>query len=190
MYTVSGKSIQEYRQCCNECFSFTCCHFRNLSLMQYDTTKKLDVIMNHIPFHIVTAGHPVITVDSFVSFNPNEIFSNGKFSIEVICCNNYFLVFCKSAGCIFYDAKRYRHNFIEGFFINFKHLFFKLIDLSEYIFTLINRCFFDFCLQFSNLFLLILSRFLNILLNFLCAGTQRVIIKCFNFRICRLDFLN
>ena len=39
MYTITRQGIQEYRQCSNQGFTFTGCHFSNLTLMQYNTTK-------------------------------------------------------------------------------------------------------------------------------------------------------
>ena len=39
VYTITCQGIQEYRQCSNQGFTFTGSHFRNLTLMQYNTTK-------------------------------------------------------------------------------------------------------------------------------------------------------
>ena len=40
---ASCQSIQEYGQCGNQCFSFSCRHLGNLALMQHGTTNQLHV---------------------------------------------------------------------------------------------------------------------------------------------------
>ena len=34
VYAVSGQCVEEYRECSYQCFTFTGCHFRNLTFMQ------------------------------------------------------------------------------------------------------------------------------------------------------------
>ena len=73
MHTVSCQGIKEYRECCHEGLSFTGSHLRNLSLMQYDTSEELYVVVDHFPLHIVAAGSPVVVIDSLVTVDGHEV---------------------------------------------------------------------------------------------------------------------
>ena len=77
VYAVSGQCVEEYRECSHQCFTFTGCHFRNLTFMQNDTTKELYIVVNHVPQCIVTTGYPVILIDGLVAFDAYEIFCSS-----------------------------------------------------------------------------------------------------------------
>ena len=47
MHTFSCKGIQEYRQCCHQCFTFTGLHFGDASLEERDSTDDLYIVMPH-----------------------------------------------------------------------------------------------------------------------------------------------
>ena len=136
MYTVACQCIEEYRQGSHQSFTFTCCHFGDFSFMKYYTTKKLYIIMDHIPYRIIPTGIPVILIDRFVTFDAYEVFSCSQCTVKI--CGSYhnFFVFGETSGCVFYDRESYREYFFQCFFVYFEYLFFEFINLSKYLFAI------------------------------------------------------
>ena len=69
MHTVSCQRIEEYRQGSDEGLTLTSSHLGNLTLMQYNTTEELYVIVYHLPFKVVTTCCPVVVVYCLVTVN-------------------------------------------------------------------------------------------------------------------------
>ena len=183
MHTVSCQGIKEYRECCHEGLSFTGSHLRNLSLMQYDTSEELYVIVHHVPFEVVSTRHPVVAVDSLVVFDSYEILCSCKFTVEIICSNNHFVVLGKSSGCILHDAEGNRQYLVEHYFIFVQDFLFQLVYLIEDFLSLIDRRVFDFRLQTLDLFLFIGYCVLQLFLQFFCAFSQLVVCESFDFGV-------
>ena len=137
VHTVTGQSIQEYRQSSHQRLTLTGCHFCNLTLMQNDTTKQLHIIVHHSPCHIVTTGKPMVLPNSFIAFDTHKVFSlRSQVTVELSSSHFDFRILRESAGCIFYDGKSLRKHIIQCFFILFKHFFFQLVNLRKDAFTI------------------------------------------------------
>ncbi|KAF5030808.1 hypothetical protein DSECCO2_634290 [anaerobic digester metagenome] len=73
MHSSVCKSIKEYRQGGHQCFSFTGCHFGNLTLMKHHAPKQLHIVMDHVPGYFIASSNPAIQVDSLISLYTHKI---------------------------------------------------------------------------------------------------------------------
>ena len=83
MHAFSGKSIQKDRKRSHESLSLSGCHFRNLSLMEHDTSDKLHVIMHHIPGNLIASGHPVVIPKGIVPVNAHKILGRAEVTVKL-----------------------------------------------------------------------------------------------------------
>ena len=190
--TISCQSVEEDWQGSHEGLTFTCCHFGNLTLVEYRTAEKLNVVVNHFPLEVVSACCPVVVVDCFVAVNGYEIFSwvGCKLTVEVVCRNNGFFVLCKATSCVFHDRESNRHNFVQCLFVVVQCFLFEFVYLVENILALVDWCIFDSLTELCDLLALLLSSVLNILLDFLGFSTQVVVAKFLDGWVGSLDFIN
>ena len=198
MYTVSGQCVQEHRKGCHEGLTFTGRHFGNLTLMQYNTTEELYIIVYHVPGHFVTAGFPVILPDRLVAFNAYEVASlRSQFTVEFGSCHFDFFIFRESAGRIFHDGKSLGKDFVEHNLILVKHFLFQFIDLCKDGFTLFQFGRLDGSFQLFDFLVLFNGRVLDTLFQLFRLGTKFIVaqfsyfrINCFHFVHPRLNFLH
>ena len=154
MDTLACDSIQEHRQRSHECFTFTGSHLGDLSLMQDNTTDKLDIVMNHVPGNLVTACHPVILPQRLVTLDGNEVMRNAELSVEIRRCYFYHRILSESSGSRLHDRKCLRENLIQKFLDLRILILHKFVRLRSQAFLLAYRyIFFKFFLDFSNAFL-------------------------------------
>ena len=179
VYTVASQGIQEDGEGSHEGLTFTSRHLGNLALMEYGTTEELHVIVDHFPLQIVTAGSPVVMIDSLVAINRDKVFLgiSSQLAIEICSSHNSLFVLCETTGCLFHDGKHLRHHPIKCFLVDLEHFFLNLIDLCEDISTFINGCVLDSCLQFCNTGLLGTCRILYLLLQFLRPLAEGIVIQ-------------
>ena len=189
--SIACQCVQEDRSCTNEGLTLTGSHLGNLTLMQNDTTEELDVVVDHFPLHIVTAGCPVVVIDSLVAIDGNEIvlWIRSQLAVEVCSSNYSLLVLSETAGSILNDSENLRQYLIEGDFILVESFLLQLVNLVEDTFTLIDRSVLNLSLEFGNLSLFLFSVLLYVLLDFLCFCTEFVIAQGIHLRIFCLDFL-
>ncbi|MPM15787.1 hypothetical protein SDC9_62159 [bioreactor metagenome] len=108
MNTLSGQSIQEYGQSGYQGLTLTRRHLGNLALVEGNTTNKLHIVMDHIPYNLVSAGNPTIAPYSVISLNGNEILHCCKVPVKIQSLyHNLFVLletargrlhYCKSIG--------------------------------------------------------------------------------------------
>ena len=127
MHAIPGKSIQKYRQSRDKSFSFTCRHFGNFALVQNDTAEQLDIIMNHVPCHLIASGYPVILIDGFISFDMYKIMSQCQFPVKRCSSHGDRFILSKTTGSIFYYRKYLGQYLIKNFLIFFKNRFLDLV---------------------------------------------------------------
>ena len=189
--TVSCKCIEEYRQCSHKGLTFTCCHFCNLTLMEYCTTEELYIVMYHLPFQIISTSCPVVVINSIVTIDSDKVFLwiRSQLTVEVSSCHHSLFVLGKAACCIFDDSKSYRHHLVERLFKFVECFLFKFIYLMENRLTLINRSVFDGSFQFCYFLLLLVSVGLNIFLYLLTFCSQFIVAQLFYLWINRFYFL-
>ena len=171
VYTITCQGIQEYGESTYEGFTFTRCHFGNLTLVQYDTTKQLYIVVYHVPLRIVTTSYPVVLIDSLIAFDGYKVVVRGQFTVKVVGCNLYGFVLSKAACCILYNGEYFGQCLVECFLHLVEHLRFEFVYLVEDYLTVFNRSFFYLCLQRFNLFLDVVGRVLNLFLPLLGLGT-------------------
>ena len=46
--------------------------------MQHRSTNELNIIVNHVPCHLITTGFPMVVVDGLVAVNIEEVMSLGS----------------------------------------------------------------------------------------------------------------
>ena len=187
MHAVSGQCVQEYREGSYQCFTFTCCHFRNLTFVQNDTTEQLYIVMNHVPCHIVTTRYPVILVDGFIAFDTYKIFCSSQMAVEFSRSYYDFFVFCKSFGSCLDDRESYGQHFVQCFLVFFENFFLYLIYLCKDVFAVFQFCVFNARFEFFHFCAFVSRRLIDIFFEFFRFGTEGVVVQCFNLRIGSFD---
>ena len=66
--TIASQGIQKDRCCTYKGLTLTGSHLGNLTLLENN-------VVNHFPLHIITAGCPVVVIDSLVAIDGNEVVS-------------------------------------------------------------------------------------------------------------------
>ena len=175
--TVTRQGIEEYREGSYEGFTFTGSHFGNFTLVQYDTTEELHVVVYHVPLCVISTGYPVVLVDSFVAFNTYKIVRGGQLAVKIVGRYLYFWVFSKAAGCTFYDGKGFGKGCIEFYFIALQYFLFYFVDLVENQFAVFQRCVFNLGFQLLNLGFQVVSGVLNFLLQLFCLCSELIVVE-------------
>ena len=157
--------------------------------MEHHATKQLNIIVNHVPCHVVAARHPVVAVDGFVALNAHKVLGDGQVAVKVCSRHDNLLVFCKTTGSILDNVECHGHHLIKCLLIDVENFFFEFVNLVEYAFTFVNGRVFNLGFQSFNLLFLLSRRLLHILLNFFGSSTQCVIVECLYFWISSLDFI-
>ena len=190
MHTLTRKRVEEYRKCRNQSLTFTGCHLGNLTQVKNNTTKELNIIVDHIPLNVVTTRSPVCRVDSLVTFDSHKVLYRSKVSIKRCCSNLDSLILCKSARSILNNRKGLWQNLLEHILnlVLYNHL--TLLDILRDALLLRNR---DIWVLKSDLLLcnMLLIRS-NILGNLTAqrsgSCTQLIVSQLLDLRIYLLDF--
>ena len=182
VYTVTREGIQEYRQGSHERLTLTSGHLGDFSLMQYDTTEQLHVVVDHLPFQVVTACSPVVMIDGLVTVDGDEVLLRVTSQLTVEVCGRHdgLLVLGKAAGGLFHDGKHFWHHLVEGFLVDVEHFLLDLVDLCEDVCTLVDGGALDGGLQFVDAGFLLLGSVLHLLLNGLGALAQCIVVQFLN----------
>ena len=154
--------------------------------MQNGTSEELYVVVYHVPFHIVSAGNPMVAVDGLVVFYSYKVFCRSQFAVEVIGRHHNLIVLSETSCCILHDAECNRQYLIENHFVFVKHHFFQFVYLVEDVFSFVDRSIFHSSFKFSNLCFFFFNGILQLLLQLFCACSQLVVSESFDFRVCSL----
>src|ERR1700761_6402107 len=73
--------------------TFTRGHFRDLSLMQYRPTDKLNVIMHHVPGDRTASSHPGIIIYGLLSIDPDMFFLYAQIPVQLGSSSDHLGVF-------------------------------------------------------------------------------------------------
>ena len=132
------KRIKIYWQSCHKRFTLTCSHLGNFSFVQYNPTKKLHIVVYHIPHYFCTSCFPAVFINCFIAFYTNKIVFRSQIFIKLSSCYYSFLILGKSACCIFHNSEsfwqhlfKYNLKFVGDFFFNFINLFPNYFTLFE-----------------------------------------------------------
>ena len=179
MHTITCQSIKEYWQCSHESFTLTSCHFGNLTTMQYNTTKQLHVIVNHIPFVHITTGFPLVAIDCFVTINLYKIVFNSQLTVEVSSSNLDCFVLSKTTRSVFHNSKHLWQHAVEFYFESIKNFLVKFVNFIIETFAFVEFCLFDASTNLFNASTLCLNCFLQLNTNSRSASTKFVVRKFF-----------
>ena len=190
VYTVACEGIQEYRKCSNQGLTLTGCHLGNLSLVQYNTTEQLYIIVYHVPHSVVAACLPVVAVDGLVAVNCHKVELCCKVAVGLGRCYNNLLVLGKTACAILYNGKSLGQCLVESLVKLLKNLFLKLVYLRENCLAFFQFYVFNACLKLFNLGAFCSYRTLYLGLECCRSLTQTIIAQCRYRGICGLDLLD
>ena len=179
MYTIAREGVEEHRQSGDERLTLTSSHLGNLSLVKYDTTEELYVVVNHLPFEVIASGSPVVVIDCLVAVDGDKVLAwvGSQFAVEVSGSHHRLLVGGKSLGSLLYDGEYLGHHLVEFFLEDVEYLLLDLVNLCEDVGTLVDRCVLNLCLQLVNLCPLFGDRFLYVLSYLLCPCTESVVVE-------------
>ena len=171
VHTVTSQSVKEYGERTHQGFTFTRCHFSNLTLVQYHTTKELNIIVHHIPFSVITTSNPMVLIDSLIAFDGYKVVACSQFAVKVVSRNLNGFVLSKAASGILHNGKNLGECVIERNFHFVEHLRFKFINLAKDYLAVFDGCVLYLRLEFINFLLDVISRMLNGVLNLFRFGT-------------------
>ncbi len=123
-------------QSCHKSFTLTSSHFSNSSFVQYYTTKKLNIVVYHIPHYFCTTSFPTVFVDCFIAFYTYKIVFRSQISIKLSSCYYSFLILGESTRCIFHYRESFRQYLFEYNLKFIGDFFFNLVNLLPNYLTL------------------------------------------------------
>ena len=156
--------------------------------MQDDATEQLHVIMHHVPGDFITSSHPMISIDSFVALDADEVVRRRQVSVEVVGRNHHLAALREATGCILHNGKHLRKNLFQNYFHLVRDGLLNLIDLCPDGFTFFQLFVFDACAELVHFGAFIGHIVLDTLLDLIYFGTQFIVCKCLDRRINGLDF--
>ena len=114
MHTLMCQGVEEYGECCHEGLTLTRCHLGDATLVQYDTTKELHIVVYHIPLDDITTRGPLAAVDSLVALDAHQVLTLGcEVAVEVVGSNHHLVVLGKAACCILHDCECLGENLLK-----------------------------------------------------------------------------
>ena len=190
MYAIARQSIQEYRERSDQSLTLTGSHLGNFTLMQHDTADQLHIVVYHVPNDLITTGHPVIGINSFVAFDMYKIMVYRQAPVKIICRNLDSFILAESTRRLFHHSENFGKRFVETIFYFFQYLFLDFIDFfpCRLAFIVIERFYMLF--QFGDTFTVIGHRILNMLFHHIDTVTQLIVRQFFKFGRNSLYFLN
>ena len=129
VHALACQRIEEYGQRCNQRLTLTRCHLGNSTTkflivrifqtldttqVQYNTTKQLAIVMDHIPRQEITSCDPAILINGLALLvDRNEIFASCQILIELRSRHHNLLVLRESTSRRFHNRKCVGQNVIE-----------------------------------------------------------------------------
>ena len=114
MYSLSCQRIEEYRKCRNESLTLSCSHLGDLTLMKNNTTDELNVIVNHIPCDLISAGNPVVLPEGIVAIDSHKVLACTQVAVELCRLDLDYRILLESACCRLHDCESLRKNIVES----------------------------------------------------------------------------
>ena len=192
MHTFVRQGVEVHRQCGYEGLTFTGRHLGNLTLVQHDAAEELHIVMDHVPGDLVTAGHPVVLIDRFVTVYLHEVKTGvgREVAVQLGCRHFHGLGLSETTGGGFDDSESLRKNLRQHFLIDFFDLFLEFIDLVVDLLALLDRCCLNGGFQLGNTCLAVGYRFLQFIHQRLRTRTEVVIRQRIDALVLRLDLLD
>ena len=114
MHTLARQGVKEHRKCRHKSLALTGSHLGDLSLMKHNTTDQLNIIVNHVPSHLVAAGDPMVLVDSLVSLDVDKIMIDAERPVEIVGRNLDGRVLLEPAGRRLHDGESLGKHLIQN----------------------------------------------------------------------------
>ena len=124
MDSLASQSVEEDRQGRHEGLSLSGRHLGDASHLllvgfhspvKDDSADQLDVIMDHVPGHLVASGHPVVAVHGLVAFDGDKVVVDAQVLVELSRRNLNSLVLFEPACGGFHDGESLREDLLKDF---------------------------------------------------------------------------
>ena len=183
MYAVAGEGVKEYGECGDKGLTLASGHLGNLALVEHGTTEELDIIVHHVPQHVVAAGYPVVGVDGLVVLDAHKVLGRGKLTVEVGGGHHHLLVLREATGGLLHDAESHGEHLVKSLLVYLQYFLLYLVHLVEDGLALVDRCFLYLRLELFHFRPLFLGGVLNVFPDFHRAGAQLVMAERLYLRI-------
>ena len=157
---------------------------------KYDTAEELDVVVHHVPFHLVASGYPMVLIDRLVAFDAYEVMAGRQVTIEIRRCDRNLFVLHETTRRILDDGKGFGQHLFQHFFILIGNLLFDFIYFRPDRFAFFQFFFVDSLTQFFDAFFLFAHVIPYALADVCRTGAQFIVRERFNGRVGRLDFIH
>ena len=175
MYAVAGQCVKEHRQGSHKCLTLTGCHLGNLTLMQNYTTKQLYVIVDHIPYGVITSGYPMMLPKCLVTIYDHKVMLGCQVTVKIGRGNLNLLILGKTAGCLLYDGEHIGKDIVKNHLIAVHDLLLQFIYLVEQRLAVLQFSLFNLSLKLLKTCPLRYNKIFDFLLYSLSGSTQLVI---------------
>ena len=192
MHTFVRHSVEEHRQRSHQSLTFTGCHLGYLTLMQNDTTKQLNIVVNHVPGDLVTTCNPVVMIYGLVALNLDEIKPriSSQIFIHLRCRNHYALVLSKTASCRFNDSISFRQDLVQHLFVVLLDLLLEFVHLVIDFLAFVYLEFLDIGLQLGNACFLVCHALCHFRHQRRAVRTEFVVTELVNLLVFSLDLVH
>ena len=192
MYTLARQGVEEYGERSHKGFTLTRSHLGDLTLVQYDTTKELHIVVHHVPLQVVTAGNPVVLVDGLVALDGDKLLLGRQVAVEVVGRYDHRLVLGKTACRILHDGEGLGQNLVQHLLDLLVDRLRQLVDLLRELLLLLQGRFGLLELYFERCFALLVcgDKGGNLCFQRLAACAQLVVRELLDRGVYGLDLLD
>lgn len=113
MYALAGHGVEEDGERRHEGLALTRGHLGDFALVEHHAAEELDVVVDHVPLHVVAARLPVGGVYGLVAVDGDEVLRGGQLAVEVVGRHHDRLVLGEAAGRILHDGEGFGEDFVE-----------------------------------------------------------------------------
>ena len=78
--------------------------------MQNGATNQLHIVVNHVPVHQASGGHPAGFEDRLVSFDGDIVFYHPQFAVKRGSGRGKFFIFLQTPTGLFYSSECFRED--------------------------------------------------------------------------------
>ena len=98
--------------------------------VEHHAADQLHVVVHHVPFHLVAAGHPFVFIDRLVAVDGDEVLSGaGKLAVGLGGGDFDSVVVFEAASRLLHHGKHFGEHAVEVFGVIVEHLFAEIVDL-------------------------------------------------------------
>ena len=191
VHTFAWQRVEIDGQRGYQCFPFAGGHLGNFPFVKHNAADELHIVVHHIPFDDVAAGHPRVAVASLVALNHNVVAFYRQVAIAIGGSHLHPFVFFKTAAGFFHHREGFGEYFQQDLLCFFEHAFLQRVDLLVKFFALVHIhigfCF-DAGLESRYLFVFLPNKGLYALPELVGHGTQVVVAKQFDLFVGLVNF--